>query len=672
MQLQLSLAVANRLHETILVRGEPIDALEATSLLTASSGCPASLCRDILSILVSQDRRFCLVDTDLGLEAGRGGEDVASAPEAPPRVSLRHWEPYDPDLAEVPFVALDLETTGARPGAGKITEIGMVRFEGFREIGRLSSLVNPMRPIPRMITAITGISQKMVANAPRIEELMPDILAFLEGAVVVAHNAAFDVGFLNYELRRLRSRELGDGAIDTLMLSRALAPGLPNYKLGTVAEALGSPVSACHRALADAEAAGYVFLTLMARLREQGVTRLSEARAYTVASTRAATEKLALTRDIPDGPGIYTFVDGGERVVFVGRADRLREEVRAHFVGRPPTARKMRQAVRAVDRIDWEDTCTSLEAAIREQQLILEHRPACNQHGVRPESYAYLKVRDSGPGLCLYVSNRPPNSLCGDPGGRKKGHSPLALGPFRQRARLTAALDLLQRSYPIRRCPRHPEERPCARGLAGECLRPCLGDIAVREEHDALVRHLIDWLIGRSNGEGLDPVQRAGDLAWQLSHSQKHDDAERTREALDSLIGIRRSYHALAEACSLRFATLSKVDSNGDSPTIRLSVVWNGRLQTPVSLGATTTEADITRALAGCLASCQVDPHSTVPVAVCQHEVDELLAVRRWLKEPDRPLTIQLTKAGTTRARLDIWKSQLANATLRMFEESAP
>ena len=93
-----------------------------------------------------------------------------------------------------------------------------------------------------MITQITGITQEMVANAPRIEEVMPELLEFLEGAVVVAHNAAFDVGFLNYELQRLSGRRLGEGAIDTLPLARALAPGLPNYKLHTVAEALGAPV----------------------------------------------------------------------------------------------------------------------------------------------------------------------------------------------------------------------------------------------------------------------------------------------------------------------------------------------------------------------------------------------------------------------------------------------
>ncbi len=224
MQLQLSLRVADDLHETLLVRGEPLDAVEAARALIASAGAPALICREVLAALVRQDRRFHL-DVDCS------------------ELSLRHWQGFDPDLADVPFVALDLETTGARAGTSKITEIGAVRIEGFREVRHFSTLINPMRPIPPMITQITGITQEMVANAPRIEEVMPELLEFLEGAVVVAHNAAFDVGFLNYELQRLSGRKLGEGAIDTLPLARALAPGLPNYRLQTVAEALGAPVT---------------------------------------------------------------------------------------------------------------------------------------------------------------------------------------------------------------------------------------------------------------------------------------------------------------------------------------------------------------------------------------------------------------------------------------------
>jgi DNA polymerase III epsilon subunit-like protein len=169
MQLQLSMAVADKLHEVLLVRGEPLDVVEAACLLIATSSCSLPLSRQVVSTLVGNDHRFCLVP-DQG-------------------ISLRRWEIPDPDLADVPFVALDLETTGARPGLSKITEVGAVRIEGLREVAQFGTLVNPMRPIPPMITQITGISQDMVADAPRIEEVIPDLLEFIRGAVIVAHNA---------------------------------------------------------------------------------------------------------------------------------------------------------------------------------------------------------------------------------------------------------------------------------------------------------------------------------------------------------------------------------------------------------------------------------------------------------------------------------------------------
>jgi len=507
----------------------------------------------------------------------------------------------------------------------------------------------------------------MVADAPRIDELMPDILSFLEGAVVVAHNAAFDVGFLNYELRRLKGRELGDGAIDTLTLSRALAPGLPNYRLGTVAEALGSPVSACHRALADAEAAGHVFITLMDRLREQGVTRLSQARTYTVSSSRA-TEKLTLTRDLPSGPGAYTFVDDEGRVIFVGKAESLKEEVRSYFAGAPPSTRKLRQASRLVERIDWEQTSTSLEATVREQELIIEHRPQCNQHPARPESYVYIKMRDAGPGLRLYVSNRPPRPAADHSNAGKKGRSVLALGPFRRRSRVVAALDLLQRCYRVRRCPRQKQEGPCARGVAGECLAPCGGDDQVRLEHDRVVRQLIDWLTGRPTD--IDPVERAESLLGELARCNSQEEAQAARRALDDLAGLRRSYAALAEASDLRFVTLSPAEMNGDGPGVRLNVVWNGRLMEPVSVPASSLDAGIEKALKVLPPAPHEDTGRDLPVAVCPYEVDSLLAVRRWLKETERPATVLLTATGPGSTNIDAWKSELLGAAVDLIEKT--
>lgn len=650
MQFQLSLRVADNLHETLLVRGEPLDAVEAARLLTASENAPVELCRQILSALVGQDQRFCW----------EGDRNTL--------LSLRHWANADPDLADVPFVALDLETTGARAGLSKITEIGAVRIEGFREVRQFGTLVNPMRPIPPMITHITGITQEMVADAPRIEEVLPQLLEFLEGAVVVAHNASFDVSFLNYELHRLTGRRLGEGAIDTLPLARALAPGLPNYRLHTVAEALGAPVEACHRALADAQAAGHVFVSLAGRLQERGVTRLGEMRAYLNPSSRILMDKLRLTRDIPKAPGTYRFLDKEGHILYVGKAEHLRERVRSYFVANADNSRKVRQAIRMVERIDWDEACTPLEAVVREQRLILEHRPSCNMYGTRPETYVYLKATSGGPGLNLTASCRPPAWLS-DPARQLSTRLPLIMGPFRGRTRLCAALDLLQRCYPVRRCPRHPEARPCVRRDHGRCLAPCLGEPAARSEHDALVTRIVCWLAGEDDTGLPDPFERVDELTKALSRQRRFEEARGLQEAREHLLNIRRSYEALAEARGLRFAVLWPEAANGHGPSLRLNLVWDGILLEPVSLGPGELDERVGYLLDELWR--QDDDRwasrQRVLVAVPQNDLDLLLAVRRWFYESERTPKVMLATPEDDPQRREIAKAHLNTEARRIL-----
>jgi DNA polymerase-3 subunit epsilon len=402
---------------------------------------------------------------------------------------------------------------------------------------------------------------------------------------VVAHNACFDVGFLNYELRRLKGRQLGEGAFDTLPLARALAPGLPNYRLGTVAEALDAPVAACHRALADAQAAGHVFITLVGRMQEQGITRLSEARSFANPNARGSVEKLRLTRDIPRSPGAYHFLDKDGRILYVGKADRLRERVRSHFVANSNPARKVRQAIRLVEKIEWDETFTPLEAVVREQELILQHRPPCNLHGSRPENYTYLKLADSKMGLHLYTTTRGPRSPDTRPDGLVlRSRRPLLLGPFRGRSRLTGALELLQRTYPIRRCPQHTDGRPCVRAEAGRCLGPCAGDQAVRTQHDSLVAGLVEWLAGNTHATIPDPEERMDSLVRALSKQRRYEDAQEVRDAWDDLVSIRRSYASLVEARNLSFITLWPLEHEEDQAEARLNLVWRGKLLRQVSI----------------------------------------------------------------------------------------
>lgn len=688
MQLQLSMAVADTLHEALLVRGEPLDVLEAARLLVAAPACPPSLCMALVETLARNDHRFCLVETEQtiydsdsnGNGAGSNGNGASSHGHGTSednghlplrRVSLSHWELPDPDLIDVPFVAIDLETTGARPGAAKITEIGAVRYEGLREVSEFSTLVNPMRPIPPMITQITGITQEMVADAPRIEEIMPELLEFLKDAVVVAHNACFDVAFLNYELRRLRGRQLGEGAFDTLPLARALAPGLPNYRLGTVAEALGAPVTACHRALADAQAAGHVFITLLGRMQEQGITRLSEARAFINPSARSSVEKLRLTRDIPHTPGAYRFLDKEERVLYIGKADRLRERVRSHFVARANPARKVRQAIRLVERIEWEETFTPLEAVVREQELILEHRPPCNLHGSRPENYTYLRVSCSNRGLRLNTTTRGPKN----PGDLPKGLTPrpgrpLLLGPFRGRSRLAAALELLRRSYPIRRCPTHWSGEPCVRAQAGRCLAPCAGDPAVRHLHDSTVLGLVAWLAGDEHVGIPDPESRVHDLLHSLSQQRRFEEAQSIRDAWEDLLSIRRSYSSLVDACNLNFAAIWPLGATNPDPEARLNLVWQGRLFGQLSITRDTAYTSIGELFAQMTTTAEANSHSTAGtplVAVPQQELDVLLAVRRWFREATAPVTVVPEGDAGAQDYLEHWREQVLAGVLSVL-----
>ncbi len=170
-------------------------------------------------------------------------------------------------------------------------------------------------------------------------------------------------------------------------------------------------------------------------------------------------------------------------MLYVGKADSLRERVRSYFVANPGHSRKTRQAVRRLRKVEWEETGSSLEAAVREQQLILEHRPPCNVQGRRPETYVYLKAVGKDRGLRLYASDTP-----GPEGG-------IVLGPFRGRSRIAQAIELLRRSYPVRQCVSSKSGPLCLYGQTGRCLSPCQGP-AQREAHDRLILDLVAWVAG--------------------------------------------------------------------------------------------------------------------------------------------------------------------------------
>jgi DNA polymerase III subunit epsilon len=183
-------------------------------------------------------------------------------------------------LATTDFVIVDVETTGWLPEQAMITEIGAVRFSGGRVTKEFSALVNPGMPIPADITALTGITDAMVGQAPQMAAVMPAFLAFADGCVLAAHNAPFDIGFLTAACTSCGIPWPAFAVVDTAVLARlVLAADVPDCKLATLATYFGARTAPCHRALADAKATADVLQGLLDMLAAAGARTLADIRA---------------------------------------------------------------------------------------------------------------------------------------------------------------------------------------------------------------------------------------------------------------------------------------------------------------------------------------------------------------------------------------------------------
>ncbi|HEX6124452.1 MAG TPA: exonuclease domain-containing protein [Pyrinomonadaceae bacterium] len=206
------------------------------------------------------------------------------------------------DLTETGFVVFDLETTGAKTPPCRVTEVGAYRVKDGRIVDEFHTLVNPEMPIPFFITMLTGISDSMVRDAPKFAEIVDDLLTFIGDSVLVAHNAGFDIRFLNHEVSRIyEDYRVGNPSLCTVQLSRKLLPQIENHRLKTVAEYFSVELVNHHRANADAFATAKIFINLLSDLRSRGVLDLGSARAFSlkrnyVRPSEAATGEPSTTR----------------------------------------------------------------------------------------------------------------------------------------------------------------------------------------------------------------------------------------------------------------------------------------------------------------------------------------------------------------------------------------
>lgn len=272
-------------------------------------------------------------------------------------------------------VFLDLETTGATATYDRITEVGLIEVDHGEFVREWSTLVNPGIGIPPMIQALTGISNAMVATAPRFEDIAGELREAIEGRVLIAHNARFDYGFLKNEFRRL-DISFSAPVLCTVKLSRKLFPQHARHNLDSLINRHNIQCDARHRALGDAR----VLWHLAQQWREDpGAAAVLEATAKLLkTATVPAGLPDTVFDSIPEGPGVYLFYGDNDVPLYVGKSISLRTRVMAHFSGDHRINKDMRIAAE-VKRIDWIETAGELGALIEESRLVKKLFPVHNR-----------------------------------------------------------------------------------------------------------------------------------------------------------------------------------------------------------------------------------------------------------------------------------------------------
>ncbi|MBD0338307.1 MAG: UvrB/UvrC motif-containing protein [Thermoleophilia bacterium] len=371
--MQLRLDSADRLVELVQARRGPVPAEEAARDLFALRHVPAGFARTLLQEIVDDDARLAWRGAAVGLAAPAGASLL---------------------LEEASYVVLDLETTGLSPGRSRICEIGAVRVERLERAETFQTLVRPGEPLPAAVASLTGLADAELRRAPPPAAAVRRFLAFAGDAVLVAHNARFDLAFLDRELERLTGRRVAAPVVDTVWLARRLLAGRTSRcSLVALSHFFGTATSPCHRALPDAEATAEILLALIGLAQERGARTVAELVDLATPQARRVHAKRSLVHGAPPRPGVYLFRDVHGSVLYVGRARDLRARLRSYF-GSGRQRPSVEAALAAVAEIEWRVLGSELEAALEELRLIRELRPPANARGKRPQ--VYLRRRGAG------------------------------------------------------------------------------------------------------------------------------------------------------------------------------------------------------------------------------------------------------------------------------------
>lgn len=516
------------------------------------------------------------------------------------------------------FVVVDLETTGGAPDGGGITEIGAVKVRGGEELGVLATLVNPGVPIPPFITVLTGITQAMLVPAPPIEQVLPSFLEFVSDAVLVAHNAPYDVGFLKAACAKHGYRWPNPRVLDTAALARRVLTRdeVPNRKLGTLAAYFRTATQPTHRALDDAKATVDVLHGLIARLGGHRVDTIGDAIEFARAVTPTQRRKRHLAEGLPKAPGVYLFRAADDRPLYVGTSGDIATRVRSYFTAAEKRAR-ISEMLAAAERVEAVECAHSLEAEVRELRLIGAHAPPYNRRSKFPERAVWLKLTD-GPYPRLSVVR---DIAPGDAG---------YLGPFSSRRAAELAAAGFHDAVPLRQCTHRLSLRTvtpaCALAELGRCPAPCEHRITP-EEYD--VRAVAPFRTATAS----DPQPVVDALLARievLSRDQRYEEAAVVRSRLAAVLRATVRMQRLAALTGIAELAAARPAARGGW---ELALVRYGRL---AGAGVSPPGVHPRPTIAAIRATAETVPpgHGPVPHASAE-ETERILS---WLERPETRL----------------------------------
>ncbi len=537
------------------------------------------------------------------------------------QLSFADFDPLaDITLRETTFVVVDLETTGGRPsgdGHDCITEIGAVKVRAGEVLGELATLVDPGRSIPPQIVALTGITTAMVCNAPRIESVLPSFLEFSRGAVLVAHNAGFDIGFLRAAAERAQIPWPKPPVLCTVRLARRVLTRdeAPSVRLSALAKLFHATTTPTHRALDDARATVDVLHGLIERVGNQGVHTYTELRAYLPDVTPAQRRNRHLATGLPRRPGVYLFRGPGavgsprsRGVLYVGTAVDLRRRVAQYFNGADPRTR-MKEMASLATAVDHVECAHDLEAGVRELRLLAAHAPPYNRRSKFPHRWWWLVLTDEA--FPRFSAVRTPK------------HDS-AIGPFRSRADALETADLLARFTGVRTCTTRLARSALHGPMCPEReLSPCPAERDVcAADYAAAPLRARNLIEGTDSRALTDAIAHIADLAERA----RYETAARMRDHAAAAIEVLWRGQRLRALAAVSEMVAARPDGDGGW---HLAVIRNGQLAAAGNAPRGVPPMPVIDAI--CAGAQAVLPTSA-PLGGAL--VEETALIARWLAQP--------------------------------------